>query len=149
MFTRGKGMSQALMNIVAAIVIIATLVLGVYLIIRATKSIRALMAKYSEHKSKHTYMTLVVTLLLHLVLITTYGNIVITSSLRWYGTPATNFVSLLNLILVIPYNILLGFICGYIHKKDIIVASISGVILTMAFILIVGSTGVGMLLGTW
>lgn len=140
-------MNQTLINIIAAIVIIATLVLGVFMIIKATKVLREVMIKYSSNKSKHTYMSLVVTVLLHLVLITTYGNIVITSSLRWYGTPATNFVSLLNLILIIPYNILIGFICGYIHKRDIIIASIAGVIITMAFILIVGSTGISMLLG--
>lgn len=140
-------MSEGIMKVIAGLLVLLIFVVITVLIVKSVRGVRKLLIKHTENKYKHTYMSTLVTLLLQAVIMTTYANIVVTSSIRWYGTPATNFVSLLNLILIIPVNALVAYGCGYKTKKDIITASLLGVILTMLFIIIVGKTGVGVLLG--
>lgn len=135
------------MNIGAIAILVVALLLGLFVLVRCIRLARGKMLKHWENKHKYTLMTPVLTVLLQLVLITTYTNIVVSSSLAWYGTPSAQFVALMNLLLLVPFNGLTAYISGYRTKIASIVAVLLGSVLTMLIILALGSTGIAMLVG--
>lgn len=122
---------EVVKNVIIVLVVIVSVLI---LVVRGIKGLRLI---YKERGGDRRYSLIPysLTVMIQLLLITMYANIIGIQVINNFNNIGSVVIAIINLIVVIPYNIVVSIISGYKMKRHIIVGAVIGSVITMSSIL--------------